>query len=554
MKLVELVMLARVMSQRYGVDVQLSEDGNAFCTTERTPSGPRKFIIALPLVEDQGKYDKMVRGYLDHELAHVKYTDWSIWEKLACSAYFTHGFKNIWNIFEDVYVEVRMSKDYSGCRSNLRWLVRHLFTKEHVVDNLQQLSDRLVENATLSAVVRDFILLYLLHKRRGAVDVELTHSYAILDATKAALCKLSAGLSTVFSKVDEILVQPARSTQDTHDLAKGVYDVLAHIKGWECSVAEKKAIAAEIRDSFPQGITSSKTIAVISDVAGIFSQQIVQDYQSKSPADASSMVNSMQQVLRESAFLRNRISYGTTKHFLGKQQLFKVVKLQAAFSRTIPGLLQSVQYKPCRTGYTGKLAGRNLYRAAIGDGRLFMRKAERREQRVDVGILLDVSGSMGSKVDDALVCMYGLLGMLKQLPKIRSCAAGYSGDTYTWLNRLADTRVKNYFRLFAAGRTPTAGAVLQILPELSVSRTVRRLLFIITDGDPDNYEAFVLALQVAQAQGVEVYGIALYNMSRVMRQHFGDNHVVKVDSIQELPGKLAAMMKRALVKAVGYNL
>lgn len=555
MKLVELVMLARVMSQRYGVNVQISQNISAFCSVTKTAAGEREFTISLPALEDQGKYDRMVRGYLDHELAHVKYTDWNISDTLAKRSpkYFTNYFKSLWNIFEDVYVEEKMSKNYPGCKVNLRWLARQLFTPQAVCNKLAFLIDFRLDwqsegEPTVQDPLCDFVLVYILHKRRAMADPELAHSHVVLDKAKALFFSLDKNLVKVFARIDDLLMQPANSTQETYDLAKAVYDLLA-----ARNIGVLEGRASQQTDEFREFLNKTSTglepgSAGGTDVAAAFNAHLA-SLAAEVSADCTVAAKG---ALAESSNMRCNRPPTDVHAFAHMPNQFQaeIAVLRSAFARTIPGLLQSVQYKPCRTGYTGRLDGRNLYRAGVGDGRLFLHKAERREQRVDVGLLLDASGSMCRQIIPTQICLYAMLGMLKMLPKVRSCAAVFQGLRYSWLNCMDDRTIKNYQLVVADGGTPTAGAVLQMLPALSTAQDVRRILFIITDGDPDNCDAFVMALQVAKAQGVEVYGIALYHMGAMMKSHFGAENMVEARSISELPEKLSSMMKAALVRAV----
>lgn len=110
-----LPLLASILGRKYGVQVNI--DGDSAYTNGNVIQLP-----ALPLDGDVTLIG-LARGYIDHESAHIRSTDF---EALK-AAKLTPLEKHIWNIIEDWRVENALSAIYPGCRENFQWLIKHLF-------------------------------------------------------------------------------------------------------------------------------------------------------------------------------------------------------------------------------------------------------------------------------------------------------------------------------------------------------------------------------------------------------------------------------------------
>lgn len=112
-----LPLLASVLGRRYGVTVRIGG-------TEAYTDGNVIQLPALPAQHDE-TFAGLVRGYADHEAAHIRHTDFSV-----CKQARSPLEKHIWNTFEDWRVENAMAAIYPGCRGNFRWLIRHCFLQQ----------------------------------------------------------------------------------------------------------------------------------------------------------------------------------------------------------------------------------------------------------------------------------------------------------------------------------------------------------------------------------------------------------------------------------------
>jgi hypothetical protein len=110
-----LPLLASILGRKYGVRVEIGGDSaHTDGTTIHLPSLP---------VNMDGTTLGLIRGYTDHESAHIRDTDFAALQAVNL----TPLEKTVWNSLEDWRVENRLASVYLGCRENFQWLIRHLF-------------------------------------------------------------------------------------------------------------------------------------------------------------------------------------------------------------------------------------------------------------------------------------------------------------------------------------------------------------------------------------------------------------------------------------------
>jgi hypothetical protein len=104
----QLAALASTLGRKHGIRIEFGNFGTA------ATDGTR---IVMPLTSKENSW--LVRGYLDHELGHVRLTDFdSIPEE---------GFRrSLWNALEDIRIEAAMPLHYPGMATNYRILMREL--------------------------------------------------------------------------------------------------------------------------------------------------------------------------------------------------------------------------------------------------------------------------------------------------------------------------------------------------------------------------------------------------------------------------------------------
>ena len=145
--MLDVVLLCRMMSAQYRIKIQ----PGVFSTADKfdAPAWCRKdkdgYVLQVPfspyMTEEQWRY---LRGYIDHECGHVKFTDFETYANMYrsvvadCLQYkpkasvtlkdFLHDYASmVINILEDVRIERLMGIDFPGSRTNLNTLSEYLF-------------------------------------------------------------------------------------------------------------------------------------------------------------------------------------------------------------------------------------------------------------------------------------------------------------------------------------------------------------------------------------------------------------------------------------------
>ena len=117
-----LPLLASVLGNQYGVTVEIGG-------SEAYTDGKTIHLPALPL-DFEPELIIMIRGFTDHESAHIRETDFETLRKANLTP-FQH---NLFNILEDWRIEERLSARYPGCRENFRHLIQKLFGTQKAGD------------------------------------------------------------------------------------------------------------------------------------------------------------------------------------------------------------------------------------------------------------------------------------------------------------------------------------------------------------------------------------------------------------------------------------
>ncbi|NCC05500.1 MAG: hypothetical protein EOM37_16020, partial [Proteobacteria bacterium] len=110
-----LPLVASVLGRKYGVKIEISG-------SDAYTNGETIHLPALP-VDIPDTFLALARGYLDHEAAHIRDTDFHALKQAGLSPLEMH----VWNTIEDWRVENRLAEVFPGCRGNFNWLIKHVF-------------------------------------------------------------------------------------------------------------------------------------------------------------------------------------------------------------------------------------------------------------------------------------------------------------------------------------------------------------------------------------------------------------------------------------------
>lgn len=145
--MLDVVLLCRMMSAQYRIKIQpgVCSSADKFGAPAWCRKDKDGYVLQVPfsprMTDEQWRY---LRGYIDHECGHVKFTDFETYANMYrsvvadCLQYkpkasvtlkdFLHDYASmVINILEDVRIERLMGIDFPGSRTNLNTLSEYLF-------------------------------------------------------------------------------------------------------------------------------------------------------------------------------------------------------------------------------------------------------------------------------------------------------------------------------------------------------------------------------------------------------------------------------------------
>jgi hypothetical protein len=99
------------------------------------------------------------------------------------------------------------------------------------------------------------------------------------------------------------------------------------------------------------------------------------------------------------------------------------------------------------------------------------------------------------------------------------------------------------FQLYPTGSTPLAEALWWVFQEIVPLRESRKIIFIVTDREPDSMEEAQIAIKEGQRIGLEIYGLGLGTDS-VYRLLSGRS--VVLGKLTDLPKKLFGLLGQTI--------
>lgn len=559
-----LAMVAKAVSLNYNVDVDIS-GSNAITYQKQDPyTGKASYSITIPTVDVLDKqHMRMVRGYLDHEAGHVRFTDFTLLESLRDDVAYVMSFINI---AEDIYVEREMGKRYVGCEKNLRWLSKHLFTENYEKPNLVQL--RKLQN-NLERHFQMFVvhtMNYILYYMRAKLVADLS---PFIPSEQQAVECLAPGLTKNLVPIMEKWFPILASTHDSCQLGKEMYEaVKQYIKRpyaghdptgtnpFKKSMQDKvknyantpKQIAEEMKDMLEEAAEFS-----FRKWDDGWQQSIFTDIGKSAGAELKVMHDKFIGMFEDTSnrtFIAHSVpplSLYTKGDKIPSNFVTKAMSITAQLDAQLSGLMQSIVLN--RGGYTsrGKLDPRKVYRLNVNNPRVFYRKEERLKFNAQVVILADSSGSMqGYREMMASISTYALARSLRKIPGIRTDVYYYSAVTFERALSQSD-HISRFSRMQASGGTPTGSAVENALSFFNYWDDSRKIILLVTDGEAQDMEYLRYVLQVAARNNVEVFGVGIdCGAIKEVSEQIKDCKVIK--HIRELPAAMFAMLRKALVR------
>ena len=205
----------------------------------------------------------------------------------------------------------------------------------------------------------------------------------------------------------------------------------------------------------------------------------------------------------------------------------KVLGESGKIRAALQGVVQSHRRnRPIRKRCGQRIDSGQLHRLPAGETRIFLRQAHKVNPNTAIHLLIDRSDSMGYQAHDtagramgarmplALDASMALALALEGIPGVNPAITAFPGgderSVYAVLRHGEKLRPNvGAFALTPGGSTPMAEAIWYAAASLCRCREPRRVVMVLTDGQPDDRLSTLDILARCQRSGIEAVGIGL---------------------------------------------
>ena len=574
-----LPLVASVLGRKYGVKVEI---GGADAYTDGT-------VIRLPSLPSDvpDTLLALARGFLDHEASHVRDTDFKVLKDANLTSLEMH----VWNTLEDYRVEQKLASIFPGCRQNFDWLIAHIFGSEQRDEPVQPAVN---------------ILNWLLLEVRSW-DVQALSKQRVILA--AQVDTDFPGVRPKIKRVLTSVRVRCNSTQDAIGFAREIVRILDQFANPSTRPEPTEQGDPEEQQTQGEGKSPASTSSGSGEVGnnqqkqenpseteGTFSGgdaqegPAVEDYSlSTDQADSSrddrlddpgeigeeardhlldllgagedDLPQSLGDILADALQVNSSrskdsavtVAVPTTKNAgpLSVDDVQEATQASMALRTRLQGLLQTKVLSRASSGRRGRLDTGQLHRLTVSDPRVFRVKAERAGIDTAVHILLDCSGSMVRRIRLACCSCYAVASAL-EAAKINVAVTAFpssqlpNGSYSTVAPIIAHgQKVHIGLDLVPAGGTPMGEALWWVMQDMLPLSERRKLILVVTDGEPDSMDCAVQAIEQASRAGFEIYGIGI--TSPGINMLLPGSSVV-VNSMADLASAMFTLLEDAILK------
>ena len=543
-----LPIVAAAYGEKFGVKV-LIQGQDAFTDGER---------IVIPTANpDDPYYQQIAWGYLAHEAAHIRHTNFDMVKKASSKPIR----KALLNIIEDVRIENELAKDYPGTRRSISQVI------EYMVDTQQMCVPEQLEPASnLQAWLLFRLRCHFLGQKA------LTPLYQAVDERvrqlfpAAAMSRLSAMLTAVPSLastgevlklVDAIvamLEEESRPPQDESDADSG-NDI-----GQDASNDSNSSSDSQTPEtgSSATGDAAETGDSDNSDQADNLRQALEASAAQFEPDTFAQVA----EVLSEQAEGHQGVTPlslpQAEQAMLGDEAILTLSASESAQIRArLRGMVQSSQDNRNHAKRHGlRVATHRLAASQAGESRLFIQRQPRIAPNAAVHLLVDISGSMGKPIGEgnrkyfhvaneaALALAMALEGIPGVVPAVSYFPGIHQEVSIALLPKQSVRHRAACFDQKPRGCTPMAQAMWFAANSLLAQKQKRKLMIVLTDGDPDDWAATHDIVDRCRRSGFELLGIGI--QTRSVEKFFPQSIVI--NDVKDLKRELFEVTQQLLIQ------
>ncbi len=587
-----LPIVAAALGRKLGVEVGVG--GHAACTDGRR--------IQIPDIPDDPASRDLAWGYLAHEAGHVRYTDFGVYGEAAREGPLQ---ETLQNRIEDVRIERALARPYPGTQATIAAVLRRMLAEGRLAAPAPTDHPAQVLAAYLLLALRHEVLgqdVFAAEARKAA-DVLGQVFPAPFIARLRSLMGEVPGLTSTAEAVDlarrirGLIEEEASATpppavhpqrDESSSTSEGESDGDApdreRGKGMQEDGDPESDGSVCTPEADEDGSDEQGSGTDATDQGDEAPGEYAGDADGK---DADDRRNALAAVLTAGAGDCDGDLFAQVGELLGAEAntssatglplaedysgnalagmrlLARVQAESARLSARLQGLVQANRMdrpRPVRSGR--RLDPKRLHRVAVADARIFARKAHRIAPNTAVHLLVDLSGSMAAAVDrrdgsvttrteSALESALALALALDRIPGVTVAVTAFPGragrpDRVTRMVRPGQSSraCAGAFIQTARGGTPMAQALWYAAADLLACREERRMLMVLTDGEPDDTPEALRLLGLCRQAGIEAVGVGI----GVDVRHLFPT-AIEVTEAKDLKGALFGIAERLLLGA-----
>ena len=521
--------VAAAIGNRFGIKVKIGGD-------QAYTNGT---LIHLPAYNgNDPDYQDYAWGLLAHESAHIRYSDFSIdfgtsvLRKRLCGA------------IEDVRIEHELAKDFPGTRLTLRTVVEKMiatggFMAATAEDHPANVLYGYVLKSLRARVLGQTALIPLVELSEQVLKTHFPAGAVI--RLKGLLSEVPEGLTsetdclTLADRILTMIEQECEKETQAQLQQNPVAQVDSEVDmdtnaGSDDSGEQQDDQNSDSSESSNPSTDSSDTADENDEMAF---RQLLEALQSVSDTDLDQDVfDAVKAELklddRHVAESVMPVGLRQVGHELaGLRLLDKVQSESVKIRAALQGLVQAQNMNRTHPSSRGRrVIGRRIPQLALGDGRVFARASVKKSPNTAIHLLLDKSESMSYQVQNtnsqlwesrlsiALEATLALALAFEGIPGVNPGITAFPGIDDESVFRLLEQgeRVRSKvsgFSLQAKDSTPMTEAIWFGAASLLRCREPRKVLMVMTDGQPNDTLSTLEILQRCRDSGIETVGIGL---------------------------------------------
>lgn len=521
--------------------------------------------IVVPNVQGD-RFGDALWGYLAHEAAHVRMTNFDdVRDAGTCSAFLGA----MLNIFEDCRIEREMIKLYPGTARTLNAVAAYMVDQRHFETPTQD---------THPARILEAYCLYFLRCKvigQHVIEDTLVATTAVYEQVipkgvqvrlavllgRAGQLKSTADALVLSREVLRMVEEEAQKEQDAQQPAPQSQPSPQDSTQPQAGSGQAGGQASDGGDADAGNAQSSASST--GDDAGASSPGVMQQIlDARADDHLKDMTEALRADLNSGADQTTPVVNVPTAlevmndQASGQMLIGQVAAASSRIQSQLMGLVQASQ----RNGYTPGRHGRHLdtnrlHRLVSGDTRIFRRSAERKHPDTAVHLLVDMSSSMdklmpsGEHVyevarDAAMALALGLEKINGVNPAVTFFCKNSRQPVWSVVKHGQKvSRNAGRFSFSPDGRTPMTEAIWYSAFELSKTRERRKMVLVVTDGEPNNVGSCQHVVQLCQRSGIEMIGIGVGKGAKVASLFASS---IQIESVNDLKHTLFQLMSDAL--------